>query len=107
MRHILLHSIWLRCVMRITLSQMMIMLALTGIIQAETINAQNPLERDITLTIENTTLLQALEQIEKSTSVRFVYSKNFVSLKEKVSFSANQEKLGSVLTKVLYPLGIQ
>lgn len=92
--------------MRITLSQVVVMLVLTGMSKAEVVMAQNALERDITLNVDNESLAATLIQIEKKVSVRFVYSKNFVPMDQRVSISAEKEKLAIVLDKLLGPLEI-
>lgn len=94
-------------IMRITLSQVVVMLILTGITRAETGNAQSALERDISLDIEQATLSTVLKQIEDKAAVRFVYSRNFIPLEEGVSVMASNEKLSTVLDKLLTPLNIQ
>jgi TonB-linked SusC/RagA family outer membrane protein len=107
MQEILQTHINLSKIMRITLSQIAVMLILTGISRAEVGKAQSLLDRSITLTVERTSLSKALDKIEKSASVRFVYSKNFISIKEEVSFHAEKEKLESVLNRLLGPLNIR
>jgi TonB-dependent SusC/RagA subfamily outer membrane receptor len=107
MQEILQTHINLSKIMRITLSQIAVMLILTGISRAEVGKAQSLLDRSVTLTVERTSLSKALDKIEKSASVQFVYSKNFISIKEEVSFSAEKEKLESVLNRLLGPLNIR
>jgi TonB-linked SusC/RagA family outer membrane protein len=107
MQEILQTHVNLSKIMRITLSQIVVMLILTGISRAEVGKAQSLLDRSVTLTVEKVSLSKALDRIEKNASVRFVYSKNFISLKDEVSFSAEKEKLESVLNKLLGPLNIQ
>ncbi|HEY9004727.1 MAG TPA: TonB-dependent receptor [Ohtaekwangia sp.] len=107
MQEILQTHINLSKIMRITLSQIVVMLILTGISRAEVGKAQNVLDRNVTLTVEHLSLSKALDKIEKSASVRFVYSKNFISLRQEVSFSAEKEKLELLLNKLLGPLNIR
>ena len=94
-------------IMRITLSQLVVMLILTGITRAEIGNAQSALERDISIEMAQVSLSTVLRQIEDKASVRFVYSKNFISLEQDVTISASNEKLSDVLDKLLTPLNIQ
>src|SRR5688572_24405206 len=94
-------------IMRITLSQVVVMLILTGISRAEIGNAQSALERDISIDMSDQSLSSVLKQIEDKASVRFVYSKNFITLEQNVSISASNEKLATVLDKLLAPLHIQ
>lgn len=92
--------------MRVTFSQIVVMLILTGISRAEVSVAQNALERDISLNVVNESLVAVLKQIEEKVSVRFIYSKNFVPTDNKVSISVSNEKLSVVLDKLLEPLNI-
>lgn len=96
----------LRRVMRVTVSQVIAMLILTGISRAEVSYAQEALARSVTLDVRNESLVTALKEIEAVASVRFVYSKNFVPLDRKVTISVLNQKLSTVLSKLLYPLEI-
>ena len=93
-------------VMRVTLSQVIAMLVLTGISRAEVSFAQDALGRPVTLNVTNESLVTALKEIEEVASVRFVYSKNFVPLDRKVTINVHNQKLSTVLTKLLHPLYI-
>ncbi|HEY8513331.1 MAG TPA: TonB-dependent receptor [Cyclobacteriaceae bacterium] len=92
--------------MRVTLSQVVAMLVLTGISRAEVSFAQDALGRSVTLNVSNQSLVTALKEIEEVASVRFVYSKNFVPLDRKVTINVHNQKLSTVLTKLLHPLYI-
>ncbi len=93
-------------VMRVTLSQVIAMLVLTGISRAEVSFAQDALGRPVTLNVTNESLVTALKEIEEVAAVRFVYSKNFVPLDRKVTINVHNQKLSTVLTKLLHPLYI-
>ncbi|HLT82544.1 MAG TPA: STN domain-containing protein, partial [Cyclobacteriaceae bacterium] len=92
--------------MRVTLSQVIAMLVLTGISRAEVSFAQDALGRPVTLNVTNESLVTALKEIEEVAAVRFVYSKNFVPLDRKVTINVHNQKLSTVLTKLLHPLYI-
>jgi TonB-linked SusC/RagA family outer membrane protein len=94
-------------VIHITCRQIAVMLMLTGISFAAISKEENPLERDVTVNFENIKLAKALDEIERSADVKFIYSKNFISLKEEVTISAQHEKLSSVLNRLLTPFQIQ
>jgi TonB-linked SusC/RagA family outer membrane protein len=94
-------------VIRITCRQFAVMLMLTGISFAAISKDQNPLERDVTVSFENVKLAKVLDEIEKNVDVKFIYSKNFISLKEEVTINAQHEKLSSVLNRLLTPFQIQ
>jgi TonB-dependent starch-binding outer membrane protein SusC len=94
-------------VIHITCRQIAVVLMLTGISFAAISKEENPLERDVTVNFENIKLAKALDEIERSAGVKFIYSKNFISLKEEVTINAQHEKLSSVLNRLLTPFQIQ
>ncbi|SDL05091.1 TonB-linked outer membrane protein, SusC/RagA family [Pedobacter sp. ok626] len=106
MKFYLLNSIDWRRIMKITLSQLIIALILTGMSYAENIKAQAVLNRPINITIDNSSLGNALRQIEKNANVKFVYSRNIIQSDQEVSVFANDEKLETILSKLLKPLGV-
>ncbi len=69
-------------------------------------DGQEILNRPISLTLESVDVKRALTQIEKLANVRFVYSGQTIQTSRKVSLSAVNRKLSSVLDEVLTPLGI-
>lgn len=65
--------------------------------------AQQILNREVSIKVSNVSLKTVLQEIEKQTNVRFVYSNNTVEANKNVSLQANSEPLTSVLPKLLYP----
>ncbi|MEA5458839.1 TonB-dependent receptor [Arcicella sp. LKC2W] len=65
--------------------------------------AQQILSREVSIKLANVSLKTVLQEIEKQTNVRFVYSNNTVEANKNVSLLANNEPLTSVLPKLLYP----
>jgi len=106
MNFYLLTSIDWRRIMKITLGQLIIALFLTGMSYAENIKAQAILKKAVNLTVDNSSLGSTLRQIEKNVNVKFVYSRNIIQSDQEVSLIANDEKLESILVKLLKPLGI-
>lgn len=106
MKFYLLTSIDWRRIMKITLSQLIIALLMTGMSYAEHSKAQPILKRAVNLTVDNTTLGNVLKQIEKNVNVKFVYSRNIIKSDQEVSLVADDEKLESILNKLLKPLGV-
>src|SRR5688572_19555022 len=94
-------------IMRITLGQVVVMMILTGISHAEITNAQNALDRNVSINVADASLSSVLKEIEEKASVKFVYSKNFIALEQDVTLSADGERLALVLDKLLTPLNIQ
>lgn len=106
MNFYLLNSIDWRRIMKITLSQLIIALVLTGMSYAENIKAQALLNRPVKFKIDNSTLGQTLRQIERFANVKFVYSRNIIESDQEVSVVANDERLESILNKLLKPIGV-
>ncbi|WP_207536083.1 TonB-dependent receptor [Desertivirga arenae] len=92
--------------MRITLSQLLIAIILTGVSYATDSSAQGILDNSVKLEKTSSTLLDVLKTIEKVAAVKFVYSKNLVDVNQEVYLSANNEKLSDVLDLILKTRGI-
>ncbi|MFC6192233.1 TonB-dependent receptor [Dyadobacter subterraneus] len=92
--------------MRISITQLMLSIALCGMTLARNVTAQELLNKEISLRIESTEIKSVLSQIEKQANVRFIYSTNSIQARKKVSFSATNSKLSDVLDKLLIPLDI-
>ena len=99
------HFDWCK-IMRITFSQIIIMLVFTGISFATTSKGQSLLDKRVDYNVQNTSLTNAIQQLEKVTNLKFVYRKNLVENELGLSIDAKQEKLGTVLGKLLTPRGI-
>ncbi|WP_207422185.1 TonB-dependent receptor [Desertivirga brevis] len=96
----------LRYIMRITLSQLIIAIILSGVSYASNGIAQGILDNSVKIEKTSSSLLDVLESIEKVAAVKFVYSKNLIDLNQEVDLSANNEKLSDVLDLILKPRGI-
>lgn len=68
---------------------------------------QDPLAFEVTLSLKDVTLREALRQIEMSAQVKFVFSSSKLQLEERVSLIAVQQRLGEVLQMLLAPLRIR
>jgi len=93
-------------IMRITFSQLLIALILSGVSFAKSLAAQDVLKRTVSITVANSTLENTLKKLEKDASVKFVYSKNIVRTEQKISFVSTDLDLKDVLDKLLTPNGI-
>ena len=93
-------------IMRITFSQLLIAIIICGVCSAKNSKAQSVLNRNINITIKNTSLENTLKRLEKEASVKFVYSKTVVKTDQKITFAAVGEQLKDVLAKLLTPNGI-
>ena len=97
-----LQSFLLR-IMRLTLVQIGMIILFTSIGFARKSNAQEILNRQVSLHIENQDIKSILSEVEQLTSVKFMYSSEIIQVRRKVSFLAKNEKLSSVLDRLLSP----
>ncbi|MEJ6981905.1 TonB-dependent receptor [Pedobacter sp. P351] len=96
----------LRYIMRITLSQLIIFIVLTGVSYADATNAQGVLNNPVKISSTTTSLNNVLRKIEKVANVKFVYSKSIINADQLVSISAEDDKLSVVLDDLLSKRGI-
>lgn len=68
---------------------------------------QNLLDKPVTLTVANTQLRQVLTLLEGQTDARFVHSPSAIQSERRVSVSVSNERLATVLDRLLAPLAIQ
>lgn len=107
MNFYLLLSNDLRYIMRITLSQLIVCVVLTGISYAAESSAQGVLNNQVQLKETTTTLNAALRKIERAADVKFVYSKDIIDAEQPVVVYADNVKLSSLLNGLLTPIGIK
>lgn len=89
-------------IMKVTFVHFFLTLALIGFAHAGEISAQ-VLEKQISVSFSNASLRDALDQIEKLTDVKFLYQSRLIPTSERITFSANREKLADVLDEILGP----
>ncbi|WP_229359486.1 SusC/RagA family TonB-linked outer membrane protein [Flectobacillus major] len=94
-------------IVRIGLFQIISAFLMVTMTYAHPINAQEVLNKELTLQIDNASLKDVLRQIHQTTQVKFVYSDSHLNLQEKVSLRANKEKLHVILNRLLSPLKIE
>lgn len=68
---------------------------------------QELLDVEITISLKDVTLKQALQEIESIAKVKFVYSRSYLNLDEKVTLEVAGKKLGDVLDELLTPREIK
>lgn len=88
-------------IMKITLGQVFIAIMLTSISYASTSRAQAVLDKQISITLNNTSLENALKSIEQQAGVKFVYSKSMIKISQQVTLNAQQERLANILKQLL------
>lgn len=86
--------------MRVTFLYFLLIITLAGMANATEISAQ-VLETRISVTLEKVTLREALAKIENISGAKFLYESGIIPATEKVSVSANEEKLGVILHEIL------
>jgi TonB-linked SusC/RagA family outer membrane protein len=93
-------------VMKISFIQIALVMFFCGVALANDSNAQQVLDRKVSLKLGGVTLKKALAELEDATKVKFVYSRSYLRLDEKVSVEAEMKTLGDVLHELLAPLRI-
>ncbi|MDB5147037.1 MAG: TonB-dependent receptor, partial [Mucilaginibacter sp.] len=87
---------------RIPLRTALCMLLFLTIAQSKA-NAQGPLDKPLTITINNEPLKQALDKITAASGLRFTYNETVAKSTVKISINAKNQPLGDVLRKALAP----
>lgn len=93
--------------MKLSLVQITLGMILSGVVAAHDNYAQEVLNREVSINLKEVTLKKALSELETATKVKFVYSRNYLKLNEKVSLDARGRKLGEVLEELFGPRDIQ
>ena len=93
-------------VMKITFTQILVLIATAGIIQANSLNGQGVLDEKLSIKLTNENLKTVLVTIEQRTKARFIYNHREIQTSHKVTVEANNQRLADVLSNVLKPLGI-
>ncbi|GAB4033875.1 SusC/RagA family TonB-linked outer membrane protein [Spirosoma gilvum] len=95
----------IRMLMRISLLQLLLTVWLVnGVLAA---NAQELLDQRVSIRLDNNTFRQALQTLEKTAHIKFVYSRQIVQIDRKVSLAATDEKLADILERLLKPLQLR
>jgi TonB-linked SusC/RagA family outer membrane protein len=93
-------------IMRITFIQILISTMLTGMAYSNTLNAQNILDKKVSISLNNTTLVDALTHLQKNDKVKFIYSSTAIDGLQKVSVNMENQSLKNVLDEILKSKGI-
>ncbi|MCE7044409.1 SusC/RagA family TonB-linked outer membrane protein [Dyadobacter sp. CY312] len=86
--------------MKITLTQLSILVWMTSVAYATPLSAQELLGRRVNLEVNKQPIYAVLAQLEKAADVQFVYSARVVDSKQKISLNMHNEKLSVVLETV-------
>lgn len=93
--------------MRISLYQAILAVVFATIAQAYDINAQEVLERRVSLQFSNVGVESILKKIERSSDVQFMYNHQIFDPSRRLTLKIENERLEEVLHKVLTPLMIE
>lgn len=93
-------------IMRFTGLQMILMTIFAAMVFAHETKSQDILNKQVTIRVEAVEIKKLLNDIERQTAAKFVYSNSTVKSSSKVSLHVVTERLSVVLDKVLPPLHI-
>jgi TonB-linked SusC/RagA family outer membrane protein len=96
---------WVR-IMKISSLQIMLAIFLTNVNFAFHSKAQEILNRRISISAQNQDVEVIIKRIEKLASVQFLFSREIIQSKRKVTYQAKNEQLSQVLAQVLTPLNL-
>lgn len=101
MKICLQHSHFWCKIMKITFSQAIIFMLLTGIGYSKSSKAQEVLNKKINITATDKTLSDVLKVLAKSNNVQFIYNQDVIKSNEKISVDFTNLELKQVLDKLL------
>src|SRR5258706_1402592 len=90
-------------IMRVTVTQILLVVALTSLVSAAHLKGQGILERKVSLDARNIEIKRILAEIEKQTAVVFTYRPRVIQASEKVSLNVKDAKLADVLRQLFSP----
>jgi TonB-linked SusC/RagA family outer membrane protein len=95
----------LLAIMRITLTQSLLMVLFTSLVSATSLDSrgQGILDRTVSLDVEDEEIKAVLLEIERQASVAFTYRPRLIKASKKVSLHVENMKLGEVLEQLLDP----
>lgn len=91
-------------IVKLSLIQLLFVLLFTSTLAAHTVKGQSKLDTRVTFELANVSLENALSAIEKNTDIKFSYNSKSIRGLRKVDFEAKNERVSTVLTKLLWPL---
>ncbi|WP_162996675.1 TonB-dependent receptor [Mucilaginibacter celer] len=92
--------------MKITFSQILIAILVSSITYASPIKAQGILNKKVNITLSNTTMLEALQYLQKNNNVKFIYSASSLDADKHFSLNITNQPLKTVLDQVFKNNGI-
>jgi len=95
----------LKSTMRVTIAQAILSIMFTCAVLASDVEAQI-LDKDVSVSFDNTEVKHILRHLQKQAQVKFVYSPTAIQINRRISIHLSHKKLGEVLDEMLPPLGI-
>ena len=93
-------------IMRFTTFQLLLIAMTFSMASAKDSNAQEILNRRISINLENVELKKVISKIEKEANVNFTYSSRKIAVNQKVTLKATNETLKNVCEKLFIPIKI-
>src|SRR5436309_1913111 len=93
--------------MRVRLLPVALIVCLTGVAYAGSVNGQEVLRKKISLSADQEQMKSILHQISKSAEVKFIYISPKIPDRKKITLVAYNEELGNVLARLFTPFAIQ
>lgn len=90
-------------IMRVTLTQILLMVILASLVSAADLKGQEILERQISVEAHDKKIKHILKDIEKELSVIFTYRPDLIQVSKKVSIQVNSTALREVLDQLFSP----
>ncbi len=100
------HAFWLK-IMRFTLFPLILVGYFTVFSYAHSVHGQDPLDKKISLSLENKEVGFVLKQIETQADVKFAFSPQVIDISQKITVKAQDEPLEAVFKTVFKPLNIK
>lgn len=97
----------LRKIMKISLLQIVLSMLFVSASFAHTSNAQELLNKKVTLHLKAVEVEKVILKLEKSVGVNFMYSPELIQSKRKISVEASDRPLSIVLSEIFGPLNIR
>ncbi len=101
MKFYLHHKLFWCKIMRITLSQILVLILFTSITYSKPTLAQEALNKKISLTIVNKTLPEVLKTLAVANKVQFIYNQDVIHSNNKMSLQFDDVELKTVLDNLL------
>jgi TonB-dependent starch-binding outer membrane protein SusC len=93
-------------IMRVSLLNLILAVTVISLAQADALTAQI-LDKRVSVDLENISLRNALTRIEKAADVKFLYHSNLISSRDRIQFTASDERLADILDQILGPRHIR